>query len=37
MIGHILAAPALAVTLDVKEELTVAGFLGRRSPPDTTR
>ncbi len=36
MIGLILAAPALAVTLDVKDELTKAGFFGRRSPTDTT-
>lgn len=37
MIGLILAAPALAVALDVKEELTTAGFFGRRSPTETTR
>jgi predicted PurR-regulated permease PerM len=37
MIGLILAAPALAVTLDVKDELTTAGFFRRRSPTDTNR
>ena len=36
MIGLILAAPALAVTLDVKDELTTAGFFDKRSTPDPT-
>ena len=36
MIGLILAAPALAVALDVKDELTTAGFFNQRSPTDPT-
>lgn len=30
MIGRLLAAPGLAITVDVKEELTTAGLFGRR-------
>ena len=34
MIGLILDAPALAVTLDVKDELTTAGFFDKLSSAD---
>jgi predicted PurR-regulated permease PerM len=36
MIGLILAAPALAVTLDVKDELTTAGFFDKLPRTDST-
>lgn len=36
MIGLILAAPALAITLDIRQEMTAAGFFDRRPSDDPT-